>query len=296
MMAEGIHSAADSFNQFLLYMGNRQGKIGPCHRYPLGRGRAIYLFNLLASIGILFGAFYTINHGLHILQNMGAHTKIKLSIASFVILGLSMAVEGVIFYKALKEVLSRKGELGLWKYIKETDDPSVIGILLEDGIALLGASCAIIGIFLAYQTQSILPDVITTFLIGVMLVAMAIFLFKVNYDLIVGVRLPKEHVEKIKSFIRAQSGVERIIHFQSEVLAPSKARLSLEIEFSGYHIGFQEDLRRTLKKISQNKNAAATIIDTRDRTVRNLGNLIDQLESQLKAEFPYIAVIDVEPN
>ncbi|MBT3982717.1 MAG: cation diffusion facilitator family transporter [Bacteriovoracaceae bacterium] len=293
MLAETIHTSGDTFNQFLILIGNKQGQIGPCHRYPMGRGRAAYVFNLLASVGIFIGALYTIYHGIHALMNLGHHEKIELNIYSFVVLGLSIVIEGYVFSSAYRGIMKNKGEKSFFLYLKEADDPSIIGILFEDGIAIFGSLVAILGIAISYQTQSILPDAVTALIIGAMLILMAVFLFKLNYSLIVGAALPRREQEKIKKFILTNSFVDEILHMTTEVLAPGKVRLSVEVEFHGHHLGNQKNLRRTLEKIKKNDSKA--LADVRNSAIRTLGSAINELEEQITNQFPNIVVIDLEP-
>lgn len=294
MMAESIHSFGDSFNQLLLLIGNRKGRIGPCHQYPMGHGRAIYLFNLFASQGIILGAIYTIYHGVHILMHPTTD-PILLNYSSFIILGISGVLEAWILFVAMKSVLKQKGEKPFLQYLKESDDPGLIAILFEDSIAVLGAMLAFIGILISYKTQSIIPDAIATLTIGLLLLVMAIVLFKVNYKLIVGTSIPKYELDEIRGFISKQTEVQDILHITSEILAPSKVRLSMEVEFHGHHIGNQMQIRERLSKIQSHENNAKLLSEQRDQTIRNLGNIIDDLESKIQKEFPTITLLDIEP-
>ncbi|MBT3585971.1 MAG: cation diffusion facilitator family transporter [Halobacteriovoraceae bacterium] len=295
MLAESIHSLGDTANQLLLYLGFKKGQIGPCHRYPMGQGRASYVFNLFAAIGIGLGALYTFNHSYHELNSIH-QGAIALSWPSIAILAFAGILEFIIFWIAFKAVWKNKGDSSLLTYLKEADDPSILAILFEDGIAVLGALIALVGIIVSYKIQSPLPDIITSFIIATLLMVMAIFLGKMNYHLIVGTQLPTAERNKISDFIAARPEVEKIIHIQTETLAPGKVRLSLEIEFHGERIGSNEELRHDLKVIERGGHLAATLIESRDRAIRNLGKSIDQLEKEIYREFPDIVLVDLEPN
>lgn len=296
MLAEAIHSLGDSFNQFLIYIGFRQGRIGPCHRYPMGHGRAIYLFNILAASGISVGAIYTLYHGAHILITPPEMEKIALSYPSLLVLALAFVIEGVILYAAVRGVWEAKGEKPLMQYLKESDDPSLIAVLFEDGLAVIGAVLAFVGILIAYYTQSIIPDAVVALLIGLMLLLMSIYLFRLNYGLLVGSSLPPKEAELIKKFIEGQVEVDHIVHMATEILAPGKNRLSLEIEFLGHHIGNKDQIRRGLKKLEKTQKGAQVLMEARDQTVRNLGSMIDKLEDKIQLKFPNILIVDVEAN
>jgi zinc transporter 9 len=289
MLAETIHTFADTLNQGLLYMGYRKGKIGPCHRYPMGQGRAQYVFNLMAAIGILIGAIYTIYHGIHVLLHPSLE-PITLGPTPFIVLGIAIIIEGWIFWIALRGVLRSKGETPFLRYLKESDDPSILGILFEDGIAVLGCIMALIGIYISYQTQNPMADAVTTILIGILLLIMAIFLGLMNYHLIVGTGLPKRELGRLHVFLKAQPEIERIVHLTTEILAPSKVRLSIEIEFHGHQMGGDAQLGKDRTKIEQG-DITSTLVDARDRTIRSLANSIDQLEDKIQREFPDIVLI-----
>lgn len=293
ILAESIHSIGDTFNQLLIYYGFKKGLIGACGKYPVGQGRAQYLFNFLAALGICMGALYTIYHSIYIFIYDRNITP-TLSYLAIIVLSISIVVDIYVLSSAYKEVLKNKADVPLLKFLKNTDDPSIVSILLEDLIASIGATLALIGILVSHYTQSIIPDIMTSLLIGLSLLGMGIYLLKVNYSFIIGHSLPTEKLDKINQFLSHHPLIKEIHYLQSEVLAPSKVRLSFEAEFRKSSISDKKQLAQ-LNSNMKNKSLPFVIYHSHHRAIRSLGPLITDLENELIDQFPYLSIIDIEP-
>ena len=123
------------------------------------------------------------------------------------------------------------------------------------------------------------------------------FLFKLNYSLIVGTSLPLDEENSIRKFVISIPSVDKIISFQTEVMAPSKVRLSMEIEFQGRQLLDPENISKEVSDLRNNEQSSTSIlVKTHDRAIRSLGPEIDELEKKIQENFPSILLIDIEPN
>ncbi len=296
MAAEAVHSLADTCNQILLFVGIKQGSRGPTREFPMGRGRARYVWNLISAIGIFFIGFgVTFYHGF--LTLLYPHTNPRVGLIGIGVLLFSLVVEGYVFFVALKSVREEKGEASFIQYLRESDDPTIIGVLFEDGIAVLGILLALAGIYLTNYANSPLPDSVASIMISFLLGLMAVGLAYINGRLLVGVAAPKADEEEIRRFVEEQPLVEKVISLQTTVLGPDQLRLSIEIEFHGGYLIDREAIGRDAESIRNGEEDPMPIlVDTVERTVRIIGNEINSMEKKLRQKFPSLTIIELEVN
>ena len=233
MLAEAIHSVADTSNQVLLYVGVRHGQYGATREFPWGHMNARYLWNLISAVGIFFIGFgVTVYHGATSLIHH-ADYKSDVSVWTIGILLLSLIVEGVVLFYAVRAVNRERRGQSFMEYIRKGDNPTNVAVLLEDGIAILGVIFAFIGIWLSHHYQSGIPDAIASIIIGILLGLLALVLARANGRLLIGVAAPLAKEERIREFLEGYPSVERIIQLRTEVLGPDRLRLAAEIEFHG---------------------------------------------------------------
>ncbi len=295
MLAETLHSFGDSLNQFLLYVGFKRGKIGPCSRYPRGRGRAQYLYNLFAAQGIAIAAIYTLYHSINHWLHLSDHQYHPPGMILWIVLLVSGLIESYVFLTALKAAHSKKGMKSLYQFLQTTDDPSLTAIILEDGIAVLGVALASLGNIIGLFQESLLPDIICSLFIGLLLLFMAYYLFWSNYKFIVGTSLEKAEADKIRKFLEELPLIKHIFQFDTEVMAPGKVRLSIEVEFHGMHSLNHEQMKKNITLLKQ-RPQAQVLFSTYNTAQREVGNAILQLERDLQTEFPYLSIIDTETH
>ena len=188
MLSEAIHSAADTGNQLLLFVGLRRGEKAPDDRFHYGYGGERFVFGILSAAGIFFiGCGITIYHGIHSLL---APSTPQLTTSTFVVLGISGLIEGSVLGLAVRAVLAERGEMGFLRYVRERADPATVAILLEDGAAVLGLIIASVGIVMAYLTGNPIWDTAGSLIIGVILGGVAFYLVRENRELLLGRAVP----------------------------------------------------------------------------------------------------------
>ena len=300
MLAEAIHSLADTLNQTLLFVGIRHGSGKPTPIYPWGKGQARYVWNLVSALGIFFIGFgVTTYHGVTELfaaqqaQHGGATGEIWLPVG---ILIFSLLVETYTLYVAVSSVNQARGETALWDFIRSGDDPTGVAVLLEDSIAVLGVLVALTGIFISRRTGSPIPDAIASIVIGCLLGIMAAVLAIANGRILIGASAGKEREAEILDFVESYPTVERVVNLRTAVLSPGRLRLSIEVEFHGGILINRQQIEKDAELIREGENPTYILVETAERMVRTVGREINKLEADLHAKFPEIAMIDLEVN
>jgi zinc transporter 9 len=299
MLAEAIHSLADTLNQVLLLVGIRHGSGKPTASYPFGKGRARYIWNLVSAMGIFFVGFgFTAYHGIEKLIETSSTDPVHDSWISMIILGLSFAVESYTLWIAAHAVrdAAEKAEKSMWEFIVRGDDPTGVAVLLEDGIAVTGVITALIGLWLSHALQNPIPDAIASIIIGCLLGAMAVILAIANGRILMGVSAGRDSENEIREFIESYSSVERVVSLKTAVMAPGSLRIAVEIEFHGGILINRQQIERDADRIRDGEDPTYILVETAERMVRTVGREINRLESDIVARFPEVHVIDLEVN
>lgn len=264
MMAESIHSLADSFNQVFLLIGIKKGEKRANELHPFGFSGELYFWSFIVAL-ILFtaGSLFSIYEGIHRLQHPAKVEKLELA---FLVLGLSFIAEGFAFIKANKMInLERKGEPVL-SYLKRTKKSELLVVFLEDFAALTGLSVAIVALLLQHFTGILIFDGIASIMIGLILAVVAIFLGIETRSLLIGESADPKLINKVNTIFNSEENINRVIHLRSLQLGPDDILLAAKIEF---------DSRLNTKEVS---------------------NLINAIESEIRSAHPIIKKIYIEPD
>lgn len=297
MLAEAVHSLADTLNQVLLFIGIRHGSGKPTPSYPFGKGRARYIWNLVSAMGIFFVGFgFTVYHGVEKLLEAAAHQPPHESWTPVIILLVSLLVEGYTFWIAIEAINEVRGEKEFMEFVRVGDDPTVVAVLLEDSIACVGVFVALLGLLLSHQMQSSLPDAICSIIIGCLLGVMAVVLAIANGRILMGVSAGVDEEEEIREYLEAYPTVERVVSLKTAVMAPGSMRLAIEIEFHGGILINRQQIERDADRIRDGEDPAYILFETAERMVRTVGREINKLESDLIKHFPQVHMIDLEVN
>src|SRR5215212_5986767 len=172
MLAEAIHSFADSGNQGLLLWGMKQAKRPPSPDYPLGWGKAMFFWSFIVAL-VLFtlGGLFSVYEGWHKVIHPQAlnHPWVAVGILVF-----GMVAESVSLRACLQAVNRVRGERGLWRWFRESRQSELVVILGEDLAALFGLALALLAVLLTVLTGDPLWDALGSMAIGVVLVVVAI--------------------------------------------------------------------------------------------------------------------------
>lgn len=214
MFASAMHSTADAVNQAFVFAGSVLAEKKPTRRFPVGFGRVINLFCMVAVIVVTVMAYETIREGIHLLSHPSESHGFWLNV---IVLLLSIAVDGFVLIKAMKEILheARVKASGLtilraaFRHIGRAAPPTRL-VFYEDLVATAGGLLALLAVVVTSLTSFTLLDGISTLLIGCLMVVVA---FRVGYDNMVGligVAAPPEVEEKVAKIIFSHTQVTDI--------------------------------------------------------------------------------------
>ena len=230
MLAEAIHSVADTTNQGLLLLGGYRSRKEATREHPFGYGRERYFWAFVVSL-VLFtlGGVFAIFEGFSRLGERGhAVENVGWAIG---ILMLGLVLEGYSFRTAVKESSRLKGESGWWHFIRHSRNPELPVVLLEDFGALIGLVLALIGIGLAAITGDARWDAYGTIAIGVLLVAIALVLVVEMKSLLIGESAREPVRRSIVNAIEGTDHVERVLHMRTQHLGPEELLVAAKVEF-----------------------------------------------------------------
>src|SRR5258705_4711214 len=198
MLAEAIHSVADSGNQALLLLGGKRARREATPQHPFGFGRERYVYAFIVSI-VLFsvGGLFALYEGYHKLSHPEAITEWQW--VPIVVLLIAIGLESYSFRTAIQESNKLRGTSTWVQFIRRSRVPELPVVLLEDFAALIGLVFALFGVSLTLATGNGVWDGIGTVLIGLLLVCVAIILAIETKSLLIGESATSEHVGKIEA-------------------------------------------------------------------------------------------------
>jgi len=208
MLAEAIHSYADSGNQGLLLWGMRQAKRPPSPDYPLGWGKAVFFWSFIVAL-VLFsiGGLFSVYEGWHKL----AHPEdLRYPWVAVGILVFGLIAETVSLRACLHEVNKVRNGRTLWRWFRESRQSELVVILGEDIAALLGLAFALVAILATMLTGNPVWDAVGSIAIGVLLIVVAIGIGNEISALLIGQSAEPETEARLRDFLQRQSGVEKV--------------------------------------------------------------------------------------
>ncbi len=229
LLAEAVHSLADTANQALLYLGLRRSSRQADTDHHFGYGQEQYFWNLISAVTIFFlGCVYTVMHAVEQLKD--GHVP-EFSWIPFLILGFAFIAEGYSFLVALSEFKRQAREVGksFRTYLVETRDPTTLAVLIEDSVAILGLAVAGIGMGLAAWTGSAIFDGIAAICIGLMMGGLAFYLAAMNRKYLLNHSNREVDAIALKVW-QADHQVQHVARVNSIVLSPKATLLMAEIE------------------------------------------------------------------
>ncbi len=229
MLSEGIHSLVDTGNQLLLLLGVNRSRKPADSKHPFGYGKELYFWSLIVAI-MLFGVGggMTIYEGVtHILEPR----PLEEPFWAYVILGVSMLMEGISWTFAIRALLAEKGKHSLWQTLRRSYDPSVLTVLLEDTAALIGLMVAFAGIYLAHRFSNPYFDGAASVVIGVILCIVSVILARESKGLLVGEAATPEVVESVTSLALNEPAVVAVNQVLTLVFGPEEVLLNIEAQF-----------------------------------------------------------------
>ncbi len=226
MLAESVHSVADTSNQALLLLGQNRAQREATQEHPFCYGRDRYFYSFVVAL-LLFslGSVFALYEGIHKLES---HEPLSSPLVAIVILAVAIVLETLSFRTAIRESRPLKGDGSWWRFIRQSKTPELPVVLLEDAGALFGLCLALGGVGLTVLTGDSLWDAIGTLCIGVLLGVIAIILIVETKSLLIGEGSGPDELRTIHTAM-VGGGVDRVIHLRTQYLGPDELLVAAKI-------------------------------------------------------------------
>ena len=246
MLAEAIHSVADSGNQLLLILGLRQTKKEPTEDHPLGFGKSIYFWSFLVAV-ILFsvGGMFSMYEGVHKLLHPTplSHPWIAVAVLSFAIVAESISLWG-----CLREVKKEQHGRNIVQWFRQSRSSALIVVFGEDIAALMGLVVALAAIFATFLTGNPLWDALGTISIGVLLIVIAFFIAVEVKDLLIGQSVDPATLVQMKQFLNDRPEIDRVYNLLTMQFGPDSM---IAIKARMAPTGSETDMIRVINRIER---------------------------------------------
>ncbi len=265
MLAEAVHSLADTGNQALLLLGGRRSNRAASATHQFGYGRERYFWAFAVAL-VLFsmGGLFALYEGIEKLRHPHEIDSIWVAVG---ILFFGLALETFSLRTAVKEANHVKpADMSWWRFIRTSKQPELPVVLLEDTGAELGLLFALFGVLMAHWTDDGRWDAVGSITIGVLLIVIAIILVIEMKALLIGEAASLEDQAAIKQSIADAQHVVGLIHMRTEHLGPDEILLGAKIEYES-----------TL-------------------TFDELSMAINATEARIRAAAPAVRLIYIEPD
>ena len=264
MLAEGVHSVADTGNQGLLFLGGRRAQKPASAKHPFGHGRERYFWSFVVAV-VLFtaGSLFALLEGVEKLRHPHELESPLWAVGTLVV---AFALESFSLRTAVRESRELKGDLPWAGFIRYAKVPELPVVLLEDTGALLGLGFALLGVGLAEVTGNPRFDALGSLAIGLLLGGIAFVLAVEMKSLLIGEAAAPAVQGRIRAALEGTDGIGRVIHLRTE------------------HLGPEELL------------VVAKIAVAADMPAGETAQLIDRAEATVRADVPEARLIYLEPD
>lgn len=263
MLAESVHSVADTANQGLLLLGRKTSQRAADREHPFGYGRDRYFYSFVVALMLFsLGALFAIYEGVHKIE---APEPLSTPIVAVIILLVAVVLEGYSFRTAIAESRDLKGDATWWQFVRQAKVPELPVVLLEDTGALLGLLFALAGVGMSLLTGDPVWDGIATVAIGLLLGVIAVVLIVEMKSLLIGEGASQQDLDTIVRELEAGK-VERVIHIRTQYLGPDELLIAAKIALVG------------------------------TATIAEVAQAIDDAELRVRAKVPAARLIYLEPD
>ena len=264
LLAESFHSLADTGNQGLLLLGSSRGKRNPSKSHAFGYGRERYFWAFVVAM-ILFslGGLFAIYEGVNKFRHPHETEYLLVAIA---VLAFAVILESYSLATAIREARKLAGRTPLFEFIRESRQPELPVVLLEDIGAETGLVVALIGVTMTAITGNPRWDAGASILIGVILVLIALFLAAETKSMLIGESVAHGDEVKLVDAIESDPLVKRLIHMRTQHIGPEQILVAAKIEFD------------------------------HDLDVHGLSDAINAVEARIRSAVPHADKVFIEPD
>lgn len=264
MLAETIHSFSDSGNQLLLLLGVKRSAKPATEKFPLGFGRELYFWSFMVAM-LLFtgGGVFSIYEGYHKLEHP---EPIQWVWVGLVVLIFSFLLEGYATFSNIKVIRAQKGDLSFLRYLCDTKDSDLVVVFGENLAASLGLLVAIPALVMAWYTGDPSWDAIGSIFIGIILVAVALFLTLEVKSLLLGERADKRIEQVARGAAAKEKPVSKVFRFLTVQQGPGQVVLMMKVGILP------------------------------ESTAEEIAASINRIEDEVRSQFPEVTWSFIEPD
>jgi cation diffusion facilitator family transporter len=264
ILAEAVHSSADTLNQVLLFVGIKKAAKKADELHPFGFSGEAYFWSFIVAI-ILFtsGAIFSVYEGVRKLRHPAPVEHIQYA---FLVLGIAIIAETLSLRVAFRKINVERGKTGIITYLRRSKKAELIVVFMEDSAALIGLAIALAALLAEHFTGIYLFDGLASVLIGVLLAFTALFIGNETRSLIIGESADPAMLRKVRLLLLREDSITRVIHIRS------------------LHLGVEDILLAIKAEFSEHLN------------VEHVCNLINGLEKEIRVQFPEVNKIFFEPD
>jgi cation diffusion facilitator family transporter len=262
LLAEAVHSWADTGNEVFLLVASRRSRRPPDDAHPLGYGREAYVWALLAALGLFVaGAALSVTRGVQELLSPKPATDF---VVGYVVIAVSFVLEGVSFLRSVRQarLLAELMERDVIDQVMASSDPTLRAVFAEDAAALIGLLIAAAGLGAHQLTGSPAPDAVGSILVGLLLAAVAIRLIDRNRAFLVGEEAdPRVRSAVIRALLN-EPEVARVTYLRLEIVGPRMVSVVGDVDLVGddteSHVAVR--LRALEAKIAASPSVAGAVL------------------------------------
>lgn len=229
ILSEAIHSAVDTGDEALLWVGLRKSRRPADETHPFGHGKDLYFWTTVVAVLV-----FAVGGGMSVYEGVVhlAHPIRPQKLAwSYAVLGIAAVFEGVSWTVAAREFARFKGSRSAWEAIHATKDPLVFTVLLEDSAALLGIAVAFGGVVASHVTGRAWIDAVGSIVIGLLLMSVAVILARESRGLLIGEAADPRIVAEVKRIAANDVSVDAVGRALTVHFGPATIVLNLELRF-----------------------------------------------------------------
>ena len=232
MIAEGIHSLVDTGNGLLVLLGMKRSQQPADETHPFGHGKSLYFWTNIVAISIFgIGGGMSLYEGISHIRHVAPGGEMGDPTAAYIVLAISLLIEGASFTIAIRQFLRAKGDNGAWQYIQQSKDPSLYTVVLEDSAAMLGLLFAFLGIFLGHLLSNPYLDGIASIAIGLLLMSVAWILASRTLGLLVGEGVNRDELADIRRRVESDPAVDRAGDILTMYMGPDDLLVNMGVCF-----------------------------------------------------------------
>ena len=234
MLSEGVHSMVDSGNGILMLFGMRQSNKEEDYQHPFGYGKELYFWTMVVALLVFFlgGGISIVKGGLSLIDASNGAYEIGDTRLNYIVIFLGIIIEGTTLGIAIKQFNLARGDTGPIKFIRDTKDPSLYTVVLEDSAAELGLVVALVSTLLVKYTGNLYFDGAGSIIIGLLLCTVAVILLHETKGLLVGEGMKHSALDELRDIVEADDRVVSCGRILTMYMGPESLLIAIDATFN----------------------------------------------------------------